>query len=500
MGTPTNRQPPRPPGVPAAARWLAAGDGAWLAGAVDGDGRPHGEQRTWHRDGAPWRVDVCAHGALLDRSEHRQDGVVEHRASRDGVVEHAIRHTRDGRDCAADGSALPPRPRAVPADARWLPEHDAWLDGAIERASGREVGRWRWWSRAGARLRELDYATRVATLYRERDAIAATGAFVGDRLHGTWRLFDMRGALRRELDVTPLALPLATTASGLAQHVAGLELAAIERLPAPPQLAGVDDEPWPRTDLPRWLRAAVAADAIVRDYALDAIAGANEPRALVWLARLLGHAHADRARIVAIVGASAAQPEVLVAVSPALADRDPLVRAIAALAIGRALGAAAPREVVAGLADAIHNVRELARPFAALGFGDHDLASQVAEVAGAIGTPDARSLAQALCAAIDEVERGSVETFARGMLALAFGKGEPPFAKRFVDILAALARCATLWVAGDGEPDGDDARIAEQLFGAWRLPARPGELAALVTELRAAGDAEAVVRARMRGE
>ena len=122
-----------------------------------------------------------------------------------------------------------------------------------------------------------------------------------------------------------------------------------------------------------------------------------------------------------------------------LADRDPLVRAAAAIAIGCALGPETAREVVTTLREALGMWRELAPRFAELPFSDGHLLAYLALAAGSIRSPDARSLTQALCAAIDEVDARSAITYGQGLLALALGAGERPFAKRCVEILATIA-------------------------------------------------------------
>src|SRR5262249_7233389 len=133
-------------------------------------------------------------------------------------------------------------------------------------------------------------------------------------------------------------------------------------------------------------------------------------------------------------------------VLPALTDRDLLVRAAAAIAIGCTKGPATPREVIPALGAVLRRWRDLASRFRQLPYSDGHLLAFVALAAGSIGTPDARSLVQQLCAAIDEVDGRSAITYGQGLLALGFGDGKLPFAKRFVEILDALAGSKKFWV------------------------------------------------------
>ena len=175
-------------------------------------------------------------------------------------------------------------------------------------------------------------------------------------------------------------------------------------------------------------------------------------------------------------------------VVPALGDRDLLVRAAAAVAIACAKGPATPREVVHALGDAIRNWREIAPRFGELPYTDGHLLAYLALAAGSIRTPDARSLAHHLHPLIDEVDSRSAITFGQGLLGLAFGDGQRPFAKRFVEILDALARSKKFWVFDVN---------AHEIVDGWNLPREPRELAALVAELQAAGEPESVMHAIM---
>jgi hypothetical protein len=132
--------------------------------------------------------------------------------------------------------------------------------------------------------------------------------------------------------------------------------------------------------------------------------------------------------------------------------------------------------------------RELAPRFAELPFSDGHLLAYLALAAGSIRSPDARSLAQALCASIDEVDPRSAITYGQGLLALALGAGERPFAKRVVEILFTLAHSRQFWVFDVN---------AHEVLAKWNLPQDAAELVELVAELERAPDREALLHARI---
>ncbi len=186
MAKPDNLLPPRPPSVPAEARWDSK-TLTWMAGPVDEDGRRHGVYRSWTRDGV--LHGECAYergrvhgasisfhpdGTIASEAEWQSDVVMNsvfHRSAapttepftqaaagvwsvryytHDGKTNYTIRYfARDGVECGPDGQPLPTRPETVTADARWFPDLDRWVDGEIERATNLRVGRWRQWSRDG---------------------------------------------------------------------------------------------------------------------------------------------------------------------------------------------------------------------------------------------------------------------------------------------------------------------------------------------------------------
>lgn len=174
--------------------------------------------------------------------------------------------------------------------------------------------------------------------------------------------------------------------------------------------------------------------------------------------------------------------------STLLGDRDALVRATTATALGLHRGPEAPREAVHGLDDALRNWRDTHARYAELPFADSHLLAHVALAAGAIRTPDARSLTHQLCVVIDELDGRSAIVFARGLLALAFGADTGdfarPYAKRFLEILETLGRSKQFWLF---------EAAAVEVLERWHLPKSRLNLLALVDNLRAAPEAEAAM-------
>ncbi|HUS27845.1 MAG TPA: hypothetical protein VMZ53_05035, partial [Kofleriaceae bacterium] len=461
MGNPENSPPVRPTTVAEDARWDPKDPGfEWVSGVLDSDGRRHGLYRSWTRDGVLHGECTYDHGKVHGKNiNFHPDGTVASEAewqhgvimnsafyrseapspepfaqaapnvwsakyyTRDGKTNYTIRYfLRDGTECGPDGNALPARPKSVSSDARWFPDMDRWVDGAIERGTNKQVGRWRWWSRDGilrheevrdasgeatmiaeyeadgslqkkttrtADGEERDYyfddgslSTRYredakgrqtykgswlrdGTLHEERvrtydgdaiasvterarggvlelearregpalacvlyhgdgKAIAATGGHNGEKLTGTWKIFDASGALRREIDVTPLELRFGVTGEGLEWKL-GEALFKIDEpaLPLPDQLIGVDAEPWADThgcyddcvdEFPAYLRGLASPDPLVRRYCLGSIGteiehqGSVYPataRVVPYLARLLSHANVDRAGLLTTIQSAA---------------------------------------------------------------------------------------------------------------------------------------------------------------------------------------------------
>jgi hypothetical protein len=741
MTSPTNTPRKRPRSLPADARWDPDLPGfEWQQGALDAEGRRHGAYRSWdgdgvlhgacwyehgklhganttyHADGSVASVGEWVDGTCMDAVYYRCDAPTAEPfpeaapnvrsvryCTRDGKSNYTIRYfDGSGAEVGPDGEPLPPRPEAVSPDARWFPDLDRWVDGAIERVTNHQIGRWRWWSRAGALLHEelrdaagtatmvADHADdgalekrvtttadgeereyyfeggKLSTRYRddaagrqvykgswhedgsleeevlraydgdrlasvtergeggalvfaarrEGDAMAcvlhgpggtirAIGLIRNERLHGTWRILGEAGEPRRDFDATPLRLEQEVGAAGLA-HTLGEALFELDEpgLPAPPQLAGVHAIAWGELrgayeerieDFPRFLRALTSPEPLVRDYALAMIAGEIEHQGttysstaavIPWLASLLSHRDADRSALLATIQAAGeaalayrdeygedeeadddddddraaivgtcdavarAWPQIwallpaasaedrrrilvlgklapdaaaMIAdvarrdpdpamracavdsasqarggdaadLAPVLRDPDPLVRAAAAIAIGCRRGPSAPPETVPAIAEAIRDFRALAPRFADLPYAGGHLLAELALAAGSIGSPEARELVGTLCALIDEVDGVSATAFGQGLCALAFGRGERPFAPRFVDVLDALARSRQFWAFDAG---------AGEVLDRWNLrdglgDAARGGLAALVAELRASPDPEALLHARMR--
>jgi antitoxin component YwqK of YwqJK toxin-antitoxin module len=733
MGNPENSPPARPRTVPEDARWDPKDPGfEWVLGRVDDEGRRHGPYRSWTRDGVLHGESNYVHGKVHGKNlNFHPDGTVASEAdwvmglildsvfyrsdnpttepfaqanpnvwsvryyTRDGKTNYTIRYfMRDGTECGPDGNALPPRPASVSPDARWFPDMDRWVDGAIERGTNNQVGSWRWWSREGVlRHEEVRDASGQATLisqyepegtlkkktargphgeerdyyyedgklstrYREdasgrqtykaswqrdgeleeetsctfdgdtltsvtergrggvlrfearregpalacmlyqRDGktMAATGLIDNDKLTGNWRIFDEHGAVRREVDVTPLELTQRPTAHGLDWELGhALYKTDAPAFATPEQLSGVDDEPWAETagcfdehvaELPQLLRGLTSPDPLIREYCLGAIVseiehqGSTYPataRVIPWLARLLSHPGVEQAKLLttlqcagqntapyvdqvqdmdagdperfaiegtykaigaawplifACFGAASIEERRMILVlakyaaeakadiidvarhdsdagmracaidslcsmasvdiadvAPSLGDKDPLVRAATAIALALTKGPDAPREVVAALREAVHSAdRDLPARWNELPYTDGHLLAYLSLATGSVRSADARSLAQALCERLDTVDAPSAVTYGQGLLALAFGRGERPFAKRFAEILAALAASKQFWVFNVN---------ASEVLDKWHLPHSQGELAKLVAELATQSDAEAWLHAQM---
>ena len=175
-------------------------------------------------------------------------------------------------------------------------------------------------------------------------------------------------------------------------------------------------------------------------------------------------------------------------VAPCLADKDPLVRAATAIAVALSKGPDTPREAVAGIREAVHGWQEIADRWSELPYTDGHVLAYLALAAGSVRSPDARSLAQALCERIEEVDGRSAVTYGQGMLALALGDGQRPFAKRFVEILDTLATSKRFWVFNVN---------AHEILEKWNLPRSQDGLRGIVAELKQQGDPEAWMHAKM---
>ena len=78
--------------------------------------------------------------------------------------------------------------------------------------------------------------------------------------------------------------------------------------------------------------------------------------------------------------------------------------------------------------------------------------------------------------------------YGQGLLALAFGHGEMPFAKRFIEIVATLASSKQFWTFNVN---------AHEILDKWNLPRSQDELVKLAAELSTKPDAEAWLHAQM---
>lgn len=582
--------PQRPNSVSGDARWFPDMD-RWVDGEIErGTNKQVGRWRWWSHEGVLRHEELRdANGDAMSIADYEADGTLAKTTKRrDGVTE---------RDYYFEGK-LSSRHREDESGrqvykATWqrsgelAEEREVRYDGdAIAEVTERGAN-------GVLRLRARREGKLLACALYQSDGktFAATGMHTGEKLAGTWRVFDAMGNIRREIDLDALALRHGVKSDGLWQKL-GEALFQSEPRATVPQLAGVDDEPWATTHgcydeavkaFPSLLRGLASADPLVRMYCLGAIEaeiehqGSTYPataRVIPYLARLLTHPNADRAALLSTIQAAgenaapyldevqdlddedpdrygiegtmqavaAAWPDIfacfdkasldekriilgLAQFAPAamkdvlaiarrdpdpgmracaidsftasddyaiadamtcLADKDPLVRATTAISIAMSKGSATPREVVAVLRETILGWRELASRFAALPFVDVHLLAYLALAAGSVGGPDARSLVQHLCERLDEVDGRSAITYGQGLLALAFGRGERPFAKRFIEILDALASSKQFW-----EFD------VNAVLARWKLPRSPGELRALSAALKAAPDPEAMMHAHL---
>ena len=165
-------------------------------------------------------------------------------------------------------------------------------------------------------------------------------------------------------------------------------------------------------------------------------------------------------------------------------DEDRLVGTVAAFSAAITLGPESPSQVVEVLAAALRDWRELSSLYEDLPFVSDHLLADLALGLGSVRSDAARALLPELCAALTEVDDESATSFGRGLLALALGIGTPPFAPRFVDAIATLARSDRFF---SFKVD------AAEVLRDWGLPTDPEGLDALAAALRAANDAEATL-------
>ncbi|MEO8845722.1 MAG: hypothetical protein ABI591_09595 [Kofleriaceae bacterium] len=619
--------PPRPSSVSGEARWFPDIE-RWVDGEIArGTNTQVGRWRWWSKEGVlrhEEHRDAAGAAALI--AKYRVDGTLEKKTQKDDRGEQRELFGETGR--LSLRTKVDERGRQSYAgvwlgDGTLAEETTRIFDGdalvAVTEKGERGVRRFEA-KREGLAKAEpggrANHSSALACVLYQTDGrtLAAAGLLEGSLL-GTWRIFDERGAVRREVDTTGFGIVHEVTGRGLG---ACLGEALFRRdepgFETPPQLAGVDQEPWSELAgahdveverFPRLVRGLVAADPLVREYSLRAIRGeilvdrAVYPataRVVPYLAGALAHPLVDRSQVLALLQelavitvphaageletedptrprlvaelapaseptdeavalravaraldsawpaifaqfasaalddrrrifevaklAPAAKPAILeiarrdhdatlracaartlielptfaaADAAPLLADKDALVRATTAIALGLHRGPEATREAVHGLDDALRGWRDYAKRYAELPFADGHVLAQVALAAGAIRTPDARSLTHQLCAVLDEVDGLSALTFARGLLALAFGPEggsyERPYAKRFVEVLEALARSKAFWT---------HEAAACDVLERWHLPKNRIAIIAIVTELRSSGDAEVVMAAKLK--
>jgi hypothetical protein len=195
----------------------------------------------------------------------------------------------------------------------------------------------------------------------------------------------------------------------------------------------------------------------------------------------------------ALRAGAAAALAVMPSVDPAILlgcvhDHDPLVRAAAAIALARALGPAAPGDVGPALVEAVRTWQALAPRWAALPHAELHLLAALALAVGLSRSREAFALAPTLALTLDVVDGASATAHGEGLLALALGRGRPPFAPRFVELLDAVVRATTFWQAADA---------ARAVLAAWNLPGDRDGLRALAAALHASPTPEADLVARM---
>ncbi len=502
--------PPRPPSVPASARWLPDLR-AWVDGELErGTNRRLGVWRRWSRTGTFERDERYDAGRLISASERGDGGAVSFEAVREGDAMQCTLFaggTRVATGAIADG--------LVTGTWRLFGEPDREIDATPHRIAHDITG-----VRLERALAELAYRA-------DEPMLALPTEFIGidtEPWHVTTGAQDRRVAeiprLVRALvalDVRVRDYALAAIEAELDRHgevfpATALAIPYFGKLLAHPnadtsalvRVIHVASDATTTAAESAPVHAAVSAAIAVAwpaIWARFASAGAEDRHRILGIARAAPNARADVLALAtrdpdpvmrAFAMASITDGDYQLAeVKPCLDDRDPLVRAATAIAIGCSAGPESPREVVTQLADAIRRHKELAPRFAALTWAEEHVLAQLAFAAGAIGTPDARSLVHSLCAVFGEVDGRSAITFATGLLALAFGTGERPFAKRFVEVLQTLATGPGFWVY-----DSD----ASELLGRWNLPTERKQLGAFVTQLGAARDPESIAYAKMHSQ
>jgi len=245
-----SREPKRPEGVPAKARWVAE-DNEWELGTIDAQGRKQGAFTYWRPDGT--KVNECVfkdgapHGPFKrfhENGEVSQDGEFQagqlhgtrrwfacdapttERMHEGGVSEKVRRSEMDyvkgrvvgvrhfdaqGRRVAPNGEPYPDRPATVEAGAEFRPDEDMWTKGEADAETAEREGTWRIWTRAGELEEESTWSggerEGPATLYlvgespfSDQRVVAHRGAYVGGLPSGSWQLLDAKGGVVRTVD------------------------------------------------------------------------------------------------------------------------------------------------------------------------------------------------------------------------------------------------------------------------------------------------------------
>lgn len=606
--------PPRPSSVSGDARWFPDIE-RWVDGEIErGTNTQLGRWRWWSKDGVlrhEEHRDAAGVAALI--AKYRVDGTLKKKTQKDDRGEQRELFGETGR--LSLRTKLDERGRQTytgvwHGDGSLAEETTRIFDGdslvAVTEKGERGVRRFEA-KREGSAL--------ACVLYQADGRTLAAAGLLDGSLLGTWRIFDERGAVRREVDTTGFGIVHEVTGRGLGARLGEALFRHDEPgFETPPQLADLDQEPWSELagahdvdveHFPRLVRGLVTTDPLVREYSLRAIRGEilvdravfpATAHVVPYLAALLAHPLVERSHVLALLQelavitvshaagdfpaedptrprlvpdaapvaepiddsaalravaraldhawpaifaqfasapledrrrifevaklAPAAKPAILeiarrdsdatlracaartfielptfvaADAAPLLADKDALVRATTAIALGMHRGPEAPREAVHGLDDALRGWRDYAKRYAELPFADCHVLAQIALAAGAIRTPDARSLTHQLCAVLDEVDGRAALVFVRGLLALAFGAEgssyERPYAKRFVEVLEALARSKAFWI---------HEAAACDVLERWHLPKNRIAIIAIVAELRGSADAEAAMAAKLK--
>jgi antitoxin component YwqK of YwqJK toxin-antitoxin module len=591
--------PPRPASVVDTARWFPDLE-RWVDGEIErGTNNQLGHWRWWSTEGvlrheeerdakgvAKVMIDFEEDGALDEKTVIGDDGVKQRDVYFDsGELSLRYRDDAKGRriykgSWYKDGS-LDEEETAVYDGDDLVSVTEKGEDGLVFEA--RREGR----------------AMACVLYHDDGKTIAATGALEDGKLHGVWRITDETGAVRREIDTTPLGIKQKPTGEGLRYRL-GLAAFRIDEptLGTPEQLRGIDDVAWDEVEgaynddleeFPKYLRALASPDPFVRTFGMGQIDNeiahqgsvySSTAAVMPWFGKLLSHPNADKLELLAsmqlagnnaapyldevteldeddenriaiegtVKAVAAAWPQIWAQygavsdtgkqmilvlakfapeaksmvietsrrdpkpelrccaidsltdfkdftddeVRPCLDDPEPLVRCAAAIALALTRGPNAPASVVPILADVLRTWRDLAGDWNDLAYTNGHLLASVSLALGSIRSPEARFLAKPLCALIDDVDGVSATAYGQGLLALAFGRGDRPFADDFIEVLETLAKSKQFWRFNVN---------ANEVLDKWNLRGGFGDdakaLVDLVAELRKASDPEAAMHDKM---